>query len=315
MISVDETRAFAAKHFPKAPEELAQYLGVEVRESPMSGCDGWVLSFGGRHIIRLNSNLAATRNRFTLAHELGHLILGIPIVLGESYDDMIRSDSDEERRVNELASELLLPSPVVKTALYELPVTAADLQKLARRANVSDLATAIRVCNIAEEIGLVNALVVMFDENEEVQWKWSKSLSISNAEAVELLGKARATMPIAFRRERPDKRIIVASIIENPHFGTATLFVQLLPPELGLCDSPSERRKSLELELFAADPELQPRVAGLMGFHKARSVGLSHAEAVALFWERNSEKLKNTSIDSAKGREYVDLRIHELLGG
>jgi Zn-dependent peptidase ImmA (M78 family) len=54
-------------------------------------------------------------------------------------------NSDEERRVNELASALLIPTEVVKAALRKLPVVAAALRKLARNANVSELAAAFHV--------------------------------------------------------------------------------------------------------------------------------------------------------------------------
>ena len=161
MISDVEAREFAKRNFPEAPEKLAKHLGVIVRESPMGGCDGWCLSTGAKTIIRINSKLSATRQRFTLAHELGHLILGVPTVVGETFEDMLRSDSDEERRVNDLASELLIPTDVVKASLPELPVVAITLKKLAKKANVSELAAAIRVCNLARAIGLVNASVVL----------------------------------------------------------------------------------------------------------------------------------------------------------
>jgi Zn-dependent peptidase ImmA (M78 family) len=90
MISVQQATEFARIHFPEATEKLAEHLGVSVRESPMDGCDGWCLTLGDRAIIRLNSNLSSARKRFTLAHELGHLILGVPPVGGEYYQDILR---------------------------------------------------------------------------------------------------------------------------------------------------------------------------------------------------------------------------------
>jgi hypothetical protein len=49
-------------------------------------------------------------------------------------------------------------------------VVAGDLQKLAKRANVSDLAAAIRVCNLAPDIGLMSASVVLL-EGDDVEWQ------------------------------------------------------------------------------------------------------------------------------------------------
>lgn len=48
MITPDEARQFAQKHFPNAPEKLIEELGIELNESELSGCDGWCLSLGDR---------------------------------------------------------------------------------------------------------------------------------------------------------------------------------------------------------------------------------------------------------------------------
>ena len=310
MISAEETKQFAETHFPEAPERLAAELHVLIRESPLDGCDGWCLTVDDRSIIRINSNQTSGRKRFTLTHELAHLILGIPGVVGESYEDMLSSDSSEERRVNELASELLMPASVVRAVLPNVPVVAGDLQKLAKRANVSDLAAAIRVCNLATTIGLVNASVVSFD-GEHVKWQWSRTLRMPEQTALNLLAAARAVSPTAFRRHKSDGNVIVASIIENPYFGSATLFVQLLPAELGMSLSNHERRKQLETIIFKSDPKLQPRVSGLLSGQKSRMSGMSLPQAVADFWARNLDKLSGTEMDSKPGREYVELRLKE----
>lgn len=310
MISAEDARKFAEAHFPEAPEKLAEELGVSIRESPLDGCDGWCLTLEDRSIIRINSNQTGPRKRFTLTHELAHLILGIPGVVGESYEDMLSSDSLEERRVNALASELLMPASVVRAVLPTVPVVAGALQKLAKRANVSDLAAAIRVCNLANEIGLINASVVLFD-GDHVKWQWSTTLRMPEQTALNLLAAAREVSPTAFRHRRSEGSVIVASIIENPYFGSATLFVQLLPTELGMSLSNHERRKQLETLLFKSDPKLQPRVSGLLSGQKSRMSGMSLSEAVSDFWTRNFDKLSDTDIDSESGREYVELRLKE----
>lgn len=312
MISAEDARRFAERHFPEAPEKLADHLGVSIRESPLDGCDGWCLTVDNRSIIRINSNQSLGRKRFTLAHELGHLILGVPSVVGETYEEMLSSNSAEERRVNDLASELLMPRSVVQSALPEVTVVAGDLKKLAKRANVSDLAATIRVCNLATEIGLISASVVLFD-GDRVKWQWSKTLQMREQTAHKLLDAARMASPTAFRHTREDGNVIVASIIENPYFGSATMFVQLLPAEHGMSLSNYERRKSLEDVLFLNDAKLQQRVSGLLGAHKPRisAAGLSLNAAIADFWARNVGTLAGTSLDSQSGREYVSLRIGE----
>lgn len=44
MITPEAARKFALEHFPNGPEALVQKLGITVRESEMSGCDGWCLT-------------------------------------------------------------------------------------------------------------------------------------------------------------------------------------------------------------------------------------------------------------------------------
>jgi hypothetical protein len=99
MIPEAQARSFAVSAFPKAPEKLAKYLGVDVRLSPLSGCDGWCLVKGEKAIVHVNSKLSRVRQRFTLAHELGHLILGVPSVIGETYEDFGRRAKGEPPRV------------------------------------------------------------------------------------------------------------------------------------------------------------------------------------------------------------------------
>src|SRR4051812_43513601 len=103
MMAIEEAKSFTRTHFPKGPEKLAEALGIKVHEAPMTGCDGWVLSGPVGTVIRINASISASRRRFTLAHELGHLLLGIPSEVGETVYDSLRSDSVEERRVNDLA--------------------------------------------------------------------------------------------------------------------------------------------------------------------------------------------------------------------
>jgi hypothetical protein len=311
MISQARARSFAESAFPEAPERLAKDLGIDVRYSPLSGCDGWCLVKGKKAIIHVNNKLSAVRQRFTLAHELGHLILSVPTVVGETHEDMLRSDSDEERRVNDLASALLIPAKVARESLSEPPLITAALQKLAKKAKVSELAAAIRVCNLAQEIGLINVSVVLFD-GEYVRWQWSRTLTMLDETAVRLLAEARNSAPTAYREVCDDNGdIVVASTIENPSFGSATLFVQRLPAAVGMKVSRDERRRILESELLADDPKLRQRLSGLMGAHKNRTANRTQAESETDFWKRNFQTLKDTPVVSKKGREYVRLRINE----
>ena len=81
--------------------------------SKIDGCADWVEH---QPVIFINRQLCPSRLRFTLAHELGHL------VMHNSYSD----DADDE--ANQFAAELLMPEVELKPML--LPLTLSHLGQL-----------------------------------------------------------------------------------------------------------------------------------------------------------------------------------------
>jgi hypothetical protein len=313
MISADSALRFARKHFPMGPETLAEHLHAEILVSPLGGCDGWCLTASRGTVIRLNELSSQNRRRFTLAHELGHLILGVPTVVGETIYESLKSDDEEERQVNDFAAELLLPSDVVNQHVPGLPVVAAQLKKLAAAANVSQLAAAIRVANLAEEIGLENASVAFF-EGGEFTWHWSPTLGMTRETATALLTEARKTAPIAARLTRKDKKVIVASLIDNSFNNTSTLFVQLLSEEDGGRLTAEERRRELEDALFVDDHQFRCVFQGCLSATKQRASGKPLASALADFNDRYGkqwEGAQRKKLLGSKGQEYLRLRLQE----
>jgi Zn-dependent peptidase ImmA (M78 family) len=314
MISVEKALQFARQYYPKGPEKLAEHLGVYVVSSALSGCDGWCLFHEDRAVIRISNRSVKLRQRFTLAHELGHLLLDIPSVIGESFSDILRSDDEKERSVNEVAAELLIPKDVVKSVVHDLPVVAAVLRRLAKQSNVSELAAALRIANLAEELGLENAGVVFF-EGDTVSWQWSRTLSMPDDTAISLRDEARKAAPNAFRYVRKGKGdVIVASLVENPFFGSATLFVQLLPATYGEQKSSDERRIEPEKYLFEGQPNFQRQLQGCFGAFKPHVKGMPLAQAEAEFWKRYETRLVGVPgkrLAGQKGHEYVRLRLAE----
>lgn len=308
MIDAGEAIALAHRFFPDGPENLAAHLGVEIRESPLVGCDGWCLPRHRSALIRLNNKLAKTRKRFTLAHELGHLILDIPTVADETVEEMLSSDSAEERRVNEFASNLLIPPREITRSIKEPPVIAKSLGRLAKRANVSPVMVAVRVTNLAHEVGLDNAAVVHFQDGE-IRWRWSPVLSFKPEAAISLLADAKEAAPNAYRRQQHDGKVVVASTIENPYLGSTTLFIQLLTAAKGFAKASEERRRELEEQLFPPGSKLRPQLQGCFGHMKPKVASLSIDEAVAAFWDRYHERFKDSSLNSEAGRDYVRLRL------
>jgi len=317
MLSRKTALVIARREFPNGPESLARRLRANVQIRPLGGCDGFCVVRGDRAAIFLNEapkqppGKFTSRQRFTLAHELGHVILGVPSVFGETLGEMLSSDDEDEKRVNALAAEILLPQEVVESYVTELPVVAAILKRLAKKARVSEVAAALRVANLATELNLENASVVQF-AGSKIKWQWSRTLSLRNTEARELLRDARDAPHGVFRSDQGDGTTVVASTIENDHFDSATLFVQILPALVGNSVTREERRKALEAVLLPNDAKTRGRISGLIGTYRQRTHKFSSVdEAERDFWKRNQAKLKGTKLNSDEGREYVRLRLEQ----
>lgn len=78
--------------------------------------------------IGINENEPWCRRRFTLAHELGHLIFGHACNRAEYGEDKV---SHNEAEANNFASELLIPTAFIKSDFKNLPNIPA-LSKLYR---------------------------------------------------------------------------------------------------------------------------------------------------------------------------------------
>lgn len=98
---------------------------VYMWDCPYDEFDGVsLISDKGNHIIIVNRNMSNDRKRFTLAHELGH------ILMHQNVDFIISESRDREKEANAFASEFLMPSQAMKSQL--LNVKFSDLPVLKR---------------------------------------------------------------------------------------------------------------------------------------------------------------------------------------
>lgn len=69
----------------------------------------------GTPVIIINKNFSNDRKRFTLAHELGHLLMHI---LEDFPISDYRNEKEREKEANDFASEFLMPEEGIKNSLY-----------------------------------------------------------------------------------------------------------------------------------------------------------------------------------------------------
>jgi len=120
---------------------------------PLSGVDGITLDLkvpGRQTRVILNSNLPSLRRRFTLAHELGHIL--IPWHAGNIVDtanpnslEHLFAYYDIEMEANQFASEVLIPQLWLESNILPNEDLAMSHLKISEMCEVSGEAAAIRL--------------------------------------------------------------------------------------------------------------------------------------------------------------------------
>lgn len=87
--------------------DLCDRLDIQIRRWKGHDMDGLALNVAGHRIIYLNTSVCRTRQRFTVAHELGHLLLGhAPLSFASNMESKM---TRQERDANSFAGEILIP--------------------------------------------------------------------------------------------------------------------------------------------------------------------------------------------------------------
>jgi Zn-dependent peptidase ImmA (M78 family) len=151
---------------PIPVEMIATKLGLHVERVPLGDeISGVLVIQDGRGVIGVNPSHASVRQRFTIAHEIGHFLLhrdAMPVFIDKQFfrtylakfrDSNSSSGEDKlEREANAFAATLLMPIPIISKALKEIGVNISDeaaIQQLAERFNVSRQAMSLRIANAA----------------------------------------------------------------------------------------------------------------------------------------------------------------------
>jgi Zn-dependent peptidase ImmA (M78 family) len=106
-------------HAPPVPvEEIAKSFGVALLYQPFNGdLSGMLYREGGRTVIGINASDAVVRQRYTIAHELGHFFLhpGRDVWVDRNVRVNFRNAQSglavnrDEIQANAFAAELLMP--------------------------------------------------------------------------------------------------------------------------------------------------------------------------------------------------------------
>jgi len=133
-------------------EAMAFDAGVRVEYQQLSGCEATLVGVASRAIATINPSPSRGRERFSVAHELGHWELHRGRSFRCRVDDPsenLASDAPLEKEADSYASHLLMPGPIFNPVIKPLGMLGfVQLEDVARQFETSLLATAIRLARV-----------------------------------------------------------------------------------------------------------------------------------------------------------------------
>ncbi len=145
-----------AKHWdgrlPVDPQRIAAALGIQVvarggPDDPDYVYSGYFDSEGERPVIEYNTAESQLRQRFTVAHELGHYALGHASAPRDTPDNFNTAVKDAcERQANQFAAELLMPASALRALVQSGKF--GDIGALASAFRTSKVAMGYRMQNL-----------------------------------------------------------------------------------------------------------------------------------------------------------------------
>lgn len=145
---------------PVPVEEIAKRLGVDIKyQSLEANVSGVLVRRGDKVVIGVNANHHGNRQRFTIAHELGHYLLhpDTPTVFVDGAfvhfrgEDITGPSDSRELEANAFAGTLLLPESALRVDLRGQLIDAFDetaVRAMAHRYRVSQQALTIRLMKL-----------------------------------------------------------------------------------------------------------------------------------------------------------------------
>lgn len=143
-------------------------------EVPLHGKDGEIVSYAGKSIIQVNSNIPfETRKRFAAAHELGHYEMhrSLQPIFSDTEEDLMNwyKAGPQEMEANEFAAEFLMPSEIFYKHCKHKKFSPNIIDELANRFQVSKTAAILKFAKRG-----YHPVFIVCCKNNKMKW-WKKS--------------------------------------------------------------------------------------------------------------------------------------------
>jgi Zn-dependent peptidase ImmA (M78 family) len=135
---------------PIDPSAIAKKMGIVVTPVTCCGYSGKAFQEDDQAVIEYDRDEYSLRQRFTIAHELGHHVLGHTGNGHQFRDEASKFNLNvpipEESQANKFAAELLAPEMAIKHLIFKEKINS--LTKLAEKFSVSTVAMKYRLTNL-----------------------------------------------------------------------------------------------------------------------------------------------------------------------
>jgi Zn-dependent peptidase ImmA (M78 family) len=148
--------------------DIALAKGAIVVEQRLKRAAASIVTAGNHATIRVSPNDMPERKRFSIAHELGHLLMGHIESIQKvcSDDDMMNwYQSDQETQANFFASELILPSKLLSRRCDIGNISFEPIKQIAMDFRASLTATAIKFVRLCPE-----KCAVVYSTKGKIKW-------------------------------------------------------------------------------------------------------------------------------------------------
>ena len=140
---------------PVQVEKIAAHFGITISYDLGDDISGLLICKKDVTVIGVNLKESVVRQRFTIAHELGHYTLHrgkAELFVDKDYIVMKRSGEKDalELEANAFAAALLMPLELIESQLLNIPTLSTEekIKSLAKSFQVSTIAMTYRLSNL-----------------------------------------------------------------------------------------------------------------------------------------------------------------------
>jgi len=151
-------KALNIRSAPVPVEEVADKCQIKISRAPNNDFSGMLIRKDGRALIGVNNSESTVRQRFTIAHELGHFFLhpnkDAFIDYRDNKKEIMRTP--REKQANMFAAALLMPRHILLRdfkAIAKEGFSEDELHDLAKQYEVSEDAMRFRLMNLNLVLG------------------------------------------------------------------------------------------------------------------------------------------------------------------